>query len=90
MDYNGLYFASRDKLCEDAYNLATEANRATLLTTGNGYMGVRASLEEYGSLGVQGCYIRGVLDEVVEGRLVLMAGGEKTVLDAGQCIEFST
>ena len=25
-----------------------------------------------------------------KGRLVLMAGGEKTVLDAGQCIEFST
>lgn len=45
MDYNGLYFASRDKLCEDAYNLATEANRAALLTTGNGYMGMCASLE---------------------------------------------
>ena len=71
MDYNGLYFASRDLLCEDEYNLSTEANRAALLTTGNGYMGVRASLEEYGSLGVQGCYIRGVLDEVVEVRLAL-------------------
>ena len=71
MNYNGLYFASRDILCEDEYNLSAEANRAALLTTGNGYMGVRASLEEYGSLGVQGCYIRGVLDEVVEVRLAL-------------------
>ena len=71
MSYNGLYFASRDILCEDEYNISTEANRAALLTTGNGYMGVRASLEEYGSLGVQGCYIRGVLDEVVEVRLAL-------------------
>lgn len=71
MDYNGLYFASRDILCEDEYNLSEEAKRAALLTTGNGYMGVRASLEEYGSLGVQGCYIRGVLDEVVEVRLAL-------------------
>ena len=71
MDYNGLHFASRDILCEDEYDLSTEANRAALLTTGNGYMGVRASLEEYGSLGVQGCYIRGVLDEVVEVRLAL-------------------
>ena len=71
MNYNGLYFTSRDVLCEDEYNLSTEANRAALLTTGNGYMGVRASLEEYGSLGVQGCYIRGVLDEVVEVRLAL-------------------
>ena len=50
MNYNGLYFTSRDVLCEDEYNLSTEANRAALLTTGNGYMGVRASLEEYGSL----------------------------------------
>lgn len=71
MNYNGLYFESRDILCEDEYNLSSEANRAALLTTGNGYMGVRASLEEYGSLGVQGCYIRGVLDEVVEVRLAL-------------------
>lgn len=71
MDYNGLYFSNRDILCEDEYNLSAEANRAALLTTGNGYMGVRASLEEYGSLGVQGCYIRGVLDEVVEVRLAL-------------------
>jgi trehalose/maltose hydrolase-like predicted phosphorylase len=71
MNYNGLYFASRDILCEDEYDLSAEANRAALLTTGNGYMGVRASLEEYGSLGIQGCYIRGVLDEVVEIRLAL-------------------
>ena len=71
MNYNGLYFASRDLLCEDEYDLSTEANHSALLTTGNGYMGVRASLEEYGSLGVQGCYIRGVLDEVVEVRLAL-------------------
>lgn len=30
MNYNGLYFSSRDLLCEDEYNLAAEANRAAL------------------------------------------------------------
>lgn len=71
MSMSGLEYAPNGVLEENSYNLSTEANCAALLTTGNGYMGVRASLEEYGSLGVQGCYVRGVLDEVVEVRLAL-------------------
>lgn len=69
MSYSGLEFIDDYRLFEKEYSLPYEANVATLLTTGNGYMGVRASLEEYSSLGIQGLYIRGVMDEVVEVRL---------------------
>lgn len=69
MSYSGLVFEDSQKLVEQEYSLLHEANVATLLTTGNGYMGVRASLEEYGSLGIQGFWIRGVMDEVVEVRI---------------------
>lgn len=51
---------------ENEYNLETEPNVAALLTTGNGYIGVRGSFEEYGSLRVQGCYIRGLIDQIYE------------------------
>lgn len=71
MSYSGLVFENRNCLAEHEYSLLNEANVATLLTTGNGYMGVRASLEEYGSLGIQGFWIRGVMDEVVEVRLTM-------------------
>lgn len=69
MSYSGLKFENRTTLSEYEYSLLHEANVAALLTTGNGYMGVRASLEEYGSLGIQGFWVRGVMDEVVEVRL---------------------
>ncbi len=69
MDYAGLKFESRDRLIESEYSLLNEGKTAALFTTGNGYMGVRASLEEYASLGIQGFLIRGVMDEVVEVRL---------------------
>ncbi|MGF0033883.1 hypothetical protein ACQRBN_13115 [Bariatricus sp. SGI.154] len=71
MSYSGLVFEDSQKLVEQEYSLLHEANVATLLTTGNGYMGVRASLEEYGSLGIQGFWIRGVMDEVVEVRITM-------------------
>ncbi len=71
MSYSGLEFTGRNILMEKEYSLPHEANVAALLTTGNGYMGVRASLEEYGSLGIQGFYVRGVMDEVVEVRLTM-------------------
>lgn len=35
---------------------------ATLMSMSNGYMGVRGSLEEYGTVGVQGAFIRGIID----------------------------
>lgn len=71
MSYAGLEFENAHCLAEHEYSLLNEANVATLLTTGNGYMGVRASLEEYGSLGIQGFLVRGVMDEVVEVRLTM-------------------
>ncbi|MCD8019009.1 MAG: hypothetical protein LUF92_05310 [Clostridiales bacterium] len=71
MSYAGLEFINDHILMEQEYSLLHEANVATLLTTGNGYMGVRASLEEYGSLGIQGMLVRGVMDDVVEVRLTM-------------------
>ncbi len=46
--------------------MENEVNMAALFTTSNGYMGIRGSFEEYGCLRIQGCYIRGLLDEVYE------------------------
>ena len=54
------------KFTEDYYNIEEEAATASLFTTGNGYIGVRGSFEEYGSLRIQGAYIRGVIDELVD------------------------
>ncbi len=71
MSYSGMEFLNDHILMESEYSLLHEAQVATLLTTGNGYMGVRASLEEYNSLGVQGLLVRGVMDEVVEVRLTM-------------------
>ncbi|MCD8337246.1 MAG: hypothetical protein LUD18_08225 [Lachnospiraceae bacterium] len=71
MSYAGLTFTNDHILMEQEYSLLHEANVATLLTTGNGYMGVRASLEEFSSLGIQGFLVRGVMDEVVEVRLTM-------------------
>lgn len=51
---------------ENEYSLETEPNAAALLTTGNGYIGVRGSFEEFGSLRVQGCFIRGLIDQIYE------------------------
>jgi trehalose/maltose hydrolase-like predicted phosphorylase len=53
-------------LKEDKYEMAKEALNASLFTTGNGYMGIRGSFEEYSTLGVQGGYIRGFFDELIE------------------------
>lgn len=69
MKSSGLTFKTPWQVTESAYDLSTEPGVASLLTTGNGYIGVRASLEELGSLGIQGCYIRGVADTIVDIRL---------------------
>lgn len=71
MSYSGLVFEDRNHLVEREYSLLHEANAATLFTTGNGYMGVKASFEEFSSLGIQGFWIRGVMDEVVEVRITM-------------------
>lgn len=51
---------------EREYELTNEPLSATLFTTGNGYMGVRGSFEEYASLRIQGAFVRGYIDEIVE------------------------
>ena len=55
-----------ERFIEDSYEIAEEAKNAALFTTGNGYIGVRGSFEEYGSIRIQGAYIRGVIDEIIE------------------------
>ena len=55
-----------NRLTEEQYNIEEEALNASLFTTGNGYIGVRGSFEEYSSLRIQGAYIRGVIDEIIE------------------------
>ena len=52
--------------CESNYEIADEPVLATLFTTGNGYMGVRGSFEEYGSQRIQGVFVRGYIDEIIE------------------------
>jgi len=59
-------FDKKGRLFEGYYEMSEEAKNATLLTTGNGYIGVRGSFEEFGTSRVQGAYVRGLLDEIVE------------------------
>lgn len=51
---------------EDSYSLANDPQNSTLFGTGNGYYGVRGSLEEFGAVFIQGTYLRGVFDEIIE------------------------
>ncbi len=57
---------SNNRLTENFYNMSEEPLNAALFTTGNGYIGVRGSYEEFGSLRIQGAYIRGLIDEITE------------------------
>ena len=54
------------KLTETEYDIGNEGKNASVFTTGNGYMGVRGSFEEFGSLRVQGIYSRGFVGEITE------------------------
>lgn len=58
--------ATSNRFIETEYKIDEESLNASLFTTGNGYMGVRGSFEEYGSIRIQGAYIRGVIDEIIE------------------------
>ena len=58
--------ADKTRFVEDSYIIEDEAKNASLFTTGNGYIGVRGSFEEYGSVRIQGAYIRGVIDEIID------------------------
>jgi len=55
-----------NKFIETSYEIIDEAKNASLLGYGNGYFGIRGSLEEFGDVFVQGTYIRGVFDKIVE------------------------
>jgi len=66
MIHSGLTLENKWYLIENEYDLTTEPVIGTLFTTGNGYIGVRGSLEEFGSLRIQGAYIRGLIDEIYE------------------------
>ena len=61
-----MFSIEQDKWISRAHDYAADRAEATLLTTGNGYLGVRGSYEEYSELGIQGAYVRGFLDEVIE------------------------
>ncbi len=58
--------ATSQKFIETSYKIEEESLNASLFTTGNGYIGVRGSFEEYSSIRIQGAYIRGVIDEIIE------------------------
>lgn len=59
-------FTGKNIITEERYEVENEAKNAALFTTGNGYMGIRGSFEEFGSLRVQGFYVRGFIDEIIE------------------------
>lgn len=56
----------KNAINETCYEMSNEGKHAALMTTGNGYLGVRGSFEEFGSIRIQGCYVRGVFDEIIE------------------------
>lgn len=58
--------STRTKMIENHYVIQDEAQNASLLGIGNGYFGIRGSLEEFGDVFIQGTYIRGVFDQIVE------------------------
>ncbi len=62
MKYSHVYFENNYTLTENSYLMAADGDMATMMCLSNGYMGVRGSLEEDGTLGVQGTYIRGIID----------------------------
>lgn len=61
-----IHFRENGSLTEEFYDIRQEPQSATLFTTGNGYMGVRGSFEEFGATRIQGFFIRGLIDEIIE------------------------
>ena len=53
-------------LKEIGYNIQDEAKLSAIFGIGNGYFGVRGSFEEFGDVFIQGTYIRGLFDQIVE------------------------
>lgn len=63
MKYTHVDFSDAYTLSEQQYLMEAETDLATLMSLSNGYMGVRGSLEEYGTANVQGAFLRGIIDE---------------------------
>lgn len=53
-------------LKEIGYNIQDEAKLSSIFGIGNGYFGLRGSFEEFGDVFLQGTYIRGLFDQIVE------------------------
>jgi len=79
-----------NRFVETSYEIINEAKNASLLGYGNGYFGIRGSLEEFGDVFVQGTYIRGVFDKIVEIPLTLSTNEymKKFYFDAQKLKEF--
>lgn len=77
-------------LIEDSYTISSEAKSASIFSIGNGYYGIRGSFEEFGDVFVQGCYIRGVFDQIVEIPVTLSDNSymKKYYFDAQKLKEF--
>lgn len=56
--------SENSKLIENQYDMSKETQYGAFFTTGNGYMGIRGSLEENSTSSVQGGFIRGLIDEI--------------------------
>lgn len=56
----------KNGVIEQGYDIADEAKLSSIFGIGNGYFGLRGSLEEFGDVFIQGLYIRGVFDQIVE------------------------
>lgn len=59
MKYAHVNFEDTYTLSEQRYLMEAETDMASLMAQSNGYMGVRGSLEEYGTVGVQGGFYPG-------------------------------
>lgn len=57
---------TKNGIIESSYDIADEAKLSSIFGIGNGYFGLRGSLEEFGDVFIQGLYIRGVFDQIVE------------------------
>ena len=53
-------------IIESSYVIEEEGKNASLFGIGNGYFGIRGSFEEFGDNLIQGCYVRGVFDHIIE------------------------
>lgn len=58
-----------NNLVETSYEVSQEAKNASLFGIGNGYFGIRGSFEEFGDVIVQGSYVRGLFDQIIENPL---------------------